>query len=112
MEVPEDTQPLFNPRKKGVEDKIEVQMLWETCATSTECFGTLYRDIPVDLPVYSKDNNLLEEVGWKKLKRLESRSKLIERLAKQAKLQSFRISPRYKYGFEVPKNFKDAQKID
>ena len=31
---------------------------------------------------------------------------------KQAKLQSFWILPRYKYGFEVPKNFKDAQKLD
>ena len=31
---------------------------------------------------------------------------------KQSKLQSFWISPRYKYGFEVPKNFKDAQKLD
>ena len=31
---------------------------------------------------------------------------------KQAKLKSFRISPRYKYGFEVPKNYKHAEKLD
>lgn len=31
---------------------------------------------------------------------------------KQAKLQSFRVSPQYKYGFEVPKNFKHAEKLD
>ena len=31
---------------------------------------------------------------------------------KQAKLKLFWISPRYKYGFEVPKNFKDPKKLD
>ena len=31
---------------------------------------------------------------------------------KQAKLRSFRIAPRYKYDIEVPKNFKDAQRLD
>ena len=49
--------------KKGIEDKVEVQMLWETGATSTEYFETLYRDIPVDLAIYAKEKNLLEEEG-------------------------------------------------
>ena len=31
---------------------------------------------------------------------------------KQAKLRSFRISPQYKYGFEVPKDYKHAEKLD
>ena len=31
---------------------------------------------------------------------------------KQAKLKSFQISPQYKYGFEVPSNFKHAEKLD
>ena len=59
--------------KTGVEDKIEVQMLWETGTTSTECFETLYRDIPVDLTIYAKENSLLEEDGWKKLAQLANR---------------------------------------
>ena len=79
--------------KKGVKDKIEVQMMWETGAISTECYKTLYRDITVDLAIYAKENDLLEEEGWKKLKRSANRSKLTERLVKQAKLKSFRISP-------------------
>ena len=75
--------------KKGTKDKIEVQMMWETGAVSTECLETLYKDIPVDLAIYAKENNLLEEDGWKKLTRLTNRSKQTERLAKQAKLKSF-----------------------
>ena len=98
--------------KKGDYDKIEVQMLWETGATSTECFGTLHRDIHNDLATYAKENYLLEEESRKKIECLLNRSKLTERLAKQAKLQSFWIFPLYKYGFEVPKNFKDAQKMN
>ena len=59
-------------------------MLWETNAISTECFETLYRDIPVDLAIYTKEKNLLEEEGWTKLKRLENNSKLTKRLASEA----------------------------
>ena len=57
--------------KKGVENKIKVQMLWETGATSVEYFETLCRCIPVGYTIYTKDNNLLEEEGWKKLKHLQ-----------------------------------------
>ena len=56
--------------KGGTKDKIEVQMMWVTDAVSIECLETLYKDIPVDLAIYAKENDLLEEEGWKKLKRL------------------------------------------
>ena len=56
--------------KRRAKDKIEVQMMWETGVVSTECLETLYKDIPVDLVIYVKENNLLEEKGRKKLKRL------------------------------------------
>ena len=76
--------------------------MWETGAVSTEYLETLYKDIPVDLAIYAKENDLLKE----------DRLKLTERPVKQAKLKSFRISPRYKYGFKVPKNFKHTEKLD
>ena len=53
--------------KRGVKDKIEVQMMWETGAISTEYFKTLYRDIPVDLTIYAKKwstgRRWMEETG-------------------------------------------------
>ena len=56
--------------------------------------GAIQRtDIPVDLTIYAKKNNLLEEDGWKKLKHLVNQSKLTERLVKQAKLKCLK-SPR------------------
>ncbi len=33
-------------------------------------------------------------------------------MANQAKLHSYRTAPRYKYGFEVPRNYNHAMKLD
>ena len=49
--------------KKGKEDRIEVQVQWETGAASTETLEALKKDIPVDLAIYAKENDLLEEEG-------------------------------------------------
>ena len=46
------------------------------------------------------------------MKQLADRSKFTERLVKQAKLYSLKCSPRYKYGFEVPKNYKNTERFD
>ena len=51
-------------------------MLWETGAASTECFESSKSNIPVDLAISAKDNDLIELEGWKTLKRLADRSKL------------------------------------
>ena len=56
--------------KQGKDDKIEVQIVWETGATSMESFESMKKDIPVDLAIYAKENNLLELDGWNTLKRL------------------------------------------
>ena len=51
-----------------MEDKIEVHMQWETGTISTECFLMLYTEIPVELAIYAKDNDLLEGDIQNKLK--------------------------------------------
>ena len=70
------------------------------------------QDIPVDLVIYAKENNLLELDGWSALNQLASRPKLTERLVKQAKLHLLKYSLKYKYGFEVPRNYTDAERFD
>ena len=54
---------------------IEVQVVWETGATSTESYESLKKDIPVDLAIYAKENNLLEIDGRNSLNQLASGSK-------------------------------------
>ena len=60
------------------DDKIEIQIVWETSTTSRESFKSLKKDISVDLAIYAKENNLLGLDGWNILKRLANRSKLTE----------------------------------
>ena len=33
-------------------------------------------------------------------------------MVKQAKLNVLKYSPRYKYGFEIPKNYEDTKRLD
>ena len=54
----------------------------------------------------------MEIDGWNTLNPLASRSKLTERLIKQAKLHSLKYSLKYKYSFEVPSNYTHAKQID
>ena len=54
--------------KNKKDDKIKIQMVWEIGATSIKCFESLKKDIPVNLAIFAKENNILELDGWKTLK--------------------------------------------
>ena len=55
---------------------------------------------------------MLEVEGWKCLKSITRRKKKMKRLAKQAKLRSFRTAPKFMYGFQVPCDYKEAIELD
>ena len=67
------------------------------------------------------DNNLLEIDGWERLlnkrdvlAKREQQFKKFKRLAihhKKRKLQSSCMATRYKYGFEVPRDFRHAKEL-
>ena len=61
---------------------------------------------------YAKEHNLLSTPGSKDLKRLASKSKHLVRALRQAKLKSFRMAPKFKFGFEVPNNYAHALELD
>ena len=62
--------------------------------------------------IYAKNNQLLHLEGWTRFKRLASRQKKLLRLAHQARLQSYRLAPRYKFGVQVPRNHDQAMELD
>ena len=61
---------------------------------------------------YAKDNNLLEEPGWKQFRCLVKNDKTFKRLVNQAQLKSIRRSTVYKYGFEVARSHAHAMQLD
>ena len=89
-----------------------VKMLWETGLVTYEPLHWLAKDIPVKLAQYSIEHNLFDTPGWKCFKRHARQQRLMERLIKQAKLRSFRLCPKYKYGFEVPRDYNHALELD
>jgi hypothetical protein len=70
------------------------------------------KDDPVTCAKYARDNGLLYLPGWKRFKSLAKREKTFFRMVNQAKLRSFHTAPRYKYGFEVPRDYNHAMRLD
>ena len=88
--------------------KYNVMVEWENGEITTEPLSILAADDPVACALYARDNGLLNTEGWKRFKRIAKREKLLNRLVNQAKLRSYRTSPKYKYGFEVPHDYKHS----
>jgi Reverse transcriptase (RNA-dependent DNA polymerase) len=99
-----------HPDYKGSMYNIMVE--WETGEVTSEPLQLIAADDPVTCAIYAKDNGLLDLPGWKRFKSIAKRQKKFTRMVNQAKLKSYSSSPKYKYGFEVPKNYAHAMALD
>ena len=95
---------------KGSSYNINIE--WETGEITTEPLHLIAADDPVSCAIYARENNLLDLPGWKRFKSIAKREKKLFRMANQAKLKSYHAAPKYKYGFEVPRDFKHALQLD
>ena len=59
---------------------------------------------PVSCDIHGRDHNLLEEPGQNHFKYLAKIDKKLLRLQNQAKLRSYRNSPKHKFGYQIPRN--------
>ena len=89
-----------------------VMVEWENGEITAEPLKVLAADDPVSCAIYAKNNGLLNEPGWKQFKGIAKRQKKFVRMVNQAKLRSFNNAPRYKYGFEVPRDYRHAMRLD
>ena len=92
--------------------RYNIKIKWETGEVTWEPLNIIGTDDPVSCAIYAKKHGLLNKEGWKRFRRLAKREKKMVRMLNQAKLRSFRTSPRYKYGFQVPKNHDEAMALD
>ena len=95
---------------KGSSHNIKIE--WEDGSTSWEPISVIIGDCALPVAEHAEKHKLLDTPGWKRLKKFVKNKKKFTRMINQAKLRSFRASPRFKYGFEIPKNFKDAVRLD
>ena len=104
--------PLSKTDKAYMGSRYNVLVNWETGESTHEPLHIIAADDPVSCAIYAKENNLLEQEGWKRFKRLAKRQKKLVRLLNQAKLQSFRTKPIYMFGHIVPRNHDQAMELD
>ena len=85
---------------------------WETGEVTYESLAIISMDDPVECETYAKKNNLLDVPGGKHLRRYVKTSKRLIRAAKDSRLRQVRASLRYKFGYQVPRNYEETVKLD
>ena len=104
--------PMSKTDKDYMGSSYNVKMEWEDGTVSPIGLDSLAKTDPITCAIYARENGLLDTPGWKRFKRTANREKKLFRMAKQAYLRSFRSTPKYKYGVEIPKDYVDAMRLD
>ena len=99
-----------HPNWKGSNYNVRVE--WENGEITDEPLTNIAADDPVSCAIYARENSLLETPGWKRFKGIAKRQKKLFRMANQAKLRSFRLTPKFKYGYEIPRDYQHAVELD
>ena len=100
----------IDPDQKGSNYNVMVE--WESGEVTYEPLTLISKDDPITCAVYAKKHDLLDTTGWKHLKRYAKTSKRLIRAVKQSRIRQVRASARYQHGFQVPKDFNDAIRLD
>ena len=99
-----------HPNYKG--SKYNVQVRWENEEITSEPLKVIAADDPVTLAQYALDNDILDTDGWRRFHGIAKNQKKMKRMVNQAKLRSYRHSPKYMFGFEVLRNYAHALELD
>ena len=99
-----------DPDHKG--SKYNVMVEWESGEVTYDPLTLISKDDPITCAVYAKKHDLLDTTGWKHLKRYAKTSKRLIRAVKQSRIRQVRASARYQHGFQVPKDYNDAIRLD
>ena len=62
--------------------------------------------------IYARDNGLLSKEGWKRFKRTAFKQQKMFHIISKAKIKVYHASPKFKYGFEIPRDYNHAVKLD
>ena len=85
---------------------------WENYEVNSEPLDHFAKDDPVSCAKYALDNDLLSTEGWKRFRHIAKNQKKLKRMVRQAKLRSYKTSPKYMFGLPVPRNYTEALKPD
>jgi hypothetical protein len=104
--------PLLQHDKDYNGSRFNLLVKWENGEITTEPLSVIAADDPVTCAVYASEHDLLDVEGWRRFRNLAKREKHFLRLIKQAKMKSYRQSPKYKFGYRIPKDYEEALELD
>ena len=99
-----------DPNYKGSSYNVEV--LWDDGTKTWEPLAVMISCDPATLAAYAKDNDMLNKPGWKQLKRIARRAKVLRRMLNASKRKQKYNEVKYKFGVRVPRNVKEAKWLD
>jgi len=102
----------LNPTTLTIKAQPTIMIEWENGEITSEPLGNIAADNPVTCAIDAKENSLLDQDGWKRFKGITKCEKKLLHMANQAKLHSYCTALEYKYGYDVPNDFKHAVQID
>jgi hypothetical protein len=95
--------PLLLHDKDYNGSRFNVLVEWENGEITTEPLLVIAADDPVTCAVYAREHDLLDVEGWKHFWNLPKCEKHFLCLVKQAKMKSYHQSPKYKFGYRIPR---------
>jgi hypothetical protein len=105
-----------HPDYKGSSYNLLVR--WDDGSETYEPLEMFIKDDPITVALYARKHNLLNLPGWKRLKYIASKIVRDKRSLRQT-IHCIHISqgkrtsgPIYQFGIQVPKNVKEAYKLD
>ena len=104
--------PLESTDPNQKRSKYNVMVEWESGEVTYEPLTLISKDDPITCAVYAKKHDLLDTTGWKHLKTYAKTSKGLIRAVKQSRIHKVIASARYQHGFQVPKDYNDAIRLD
>ena len=106
------TGPIDSKDDNYLGSSYNLSIEWENRETTEEPLSVIAADAPVAYAIYARENNLLNTPGWIRFKKIAQKQKQMFREVNQAKLKSVSSASKFKYKYEVPKNYNQALKID
>jgi hypothetical protein len=104
--------PLTQDSPSYIGSSYNILIAWEDGLRNFEPLKSIAADNPAVCAVYAERAKLLDTDGWKQLRRLVKRNKLLDRQLNQAKLSSYQSSPLFKFGYQGPRNHKEGLTLD
>ena len=99
-----------HPDYQGSAYNIKVQ--WDDGDITNEPLAVIAKMYPMLCATYGKKHQLLKKPGWKHLRKYVNTTKHIMRMIHKALLHQGRRPPKFKFGYQVPRDYKEAMTLD